>query len=322
MTTTKTTTTRTIAVIGAAGATGGGLARAILADPGSGYDCRAITRTPESSAAQALADQGATVVRADLDDVDSLVAAFDGAYGAFCLTTFFEHFDAEREIAQAANLARAAAATGVHHAIWSTAEDTRERYPLADDRMPTLLGRFKVPQWDAKSEGDARFQEAGVPTTYLLTPFHWEAWVYGLGAPQRGPDGVLTTAMPLGDAHLLPGIAAEDIGRCAYGVFRAGAEFLGQTIGIAGEHTTGTRLAAGLARVYGEPVRYQPLPLDVFRSLPVPGIEVAANMFQYVAEANDDHRRRRDVRLARRLNPSLLDFDEWAAHTRAPARTG
>src|SRR3954452_2028311 len=245
MTTTKTTTTRTIAVIGAAGATGGGLARAILADPGSGYDCRAITRTPESSAAPALADQGATVVRADLDDVDSLVAAFDGAYGAFCLTTFFEHFDAEREIAQAANLARAAAAAGVRHAIWSTAEDARKRYPLSDDRMPTLLGRFKVPQWDAKAEGDARFQESGVPTTYLLTPFHWEAWVFGLGAPQRGPDGVLTAAMPLGDQHLLPCIAAEDIGRCAYAVFRGGADLLGRTIGIAGEHITGARLAAG-----------------------------------------------------------------------------
>src|SRR3954454_3100181 len=137
MTTTKTTTTRTIAVIGAAGATGGGLARPILADPGSGYDCRAITRTPESSAAQALADQGATVVRADLDDVDSLVAAFEGAYGAFCLTTFFEHFHAEREATQAASLAGPPATASIRQAMWSTAEDTRRRHPIEDDHMPT-----------------------------------------------------------------------------------------------------------------------------------------------------------------------------------------
>ena len=183
--------------------------------------------------------------------------------------------------------------------------------------MPTLLGRFKVPQWDAKSEGDARFDDAGVPTTYLLTPFHWEAWVFGLGAPQPGPDGVLTATMPLGEA-LLPGIAAEDIGRCAYAVFRGGEEFLGKTIGIAGEHVTGERLAAGLARVWDEPVRYQSLPLEVFRSLPFPGIEVAANMFQYVAEVNDDYCRLRDVRLARRLNPSLLGFDAWVSRTGHP----
>ena len=134
MTETKITETKTIAVVGAAGATGGGLARAILADPEGGYSCRAITRTPDSAAARTLADRGATVVRADLDDVDSLISAFDGAYGAFCLTSFFEHFDAEREATQAANLARAAATAGVRHAIWSTAEDTRRRYPL--DRRP------------------------------------------------------------------------------------------------------------------------------------------------------------------------------------------
>jgi len=315
------TETKTIAVIGAAGATGGGLARAILADPAGGYACRAITRTPDSAAARALADQGATVVRADLDDVDSLIGAFEGAYGAFCLTQFFEHFDAEREATQAANLARAAATTSIRHAIWSTAEDTRRRYPLEDDQMPTLQGRFKVPHWDAKSEGDLRFDEAGVPTTTLLTPFHWEAWVFGLGAPQPGPDGVLTVAMPLGDA-LLPGIAAEDIGRCAYAVFRGGPDYIGRTVGIAGEHITGERLAAGLSQVYGEPVRYQPLPLEVFRSQPFPGADVAANMFQYVAEANDDYCRPMDVPLARLLNPSLLGFDAWVSRTRAPARTG
>ncbi len=319
MTETKITETKIIAVVGAAGATGGGLARTILADSDGGYSCRAITRTPDSAAALALTDQGATVVRADLDDVDSLIAAFEGAYGAFCLTSFFEHIDAEREVTQAANLARAAAAAGVRHAIWSTAEDTRRRYPLADNRMPTLQGRFKVPQWDAKSEGDARFEDAGVPTTYLLTPFHWEAWVFGLGAPQPGPDGVLTAAMPLGDA-LVPGIAVEDIGRCAYGLFRGGEEYVGRSVGIAGEHVTGERLAAGLSQVFGEPVRYQSLPLEVFRSLPFPGVDVAANMFQYVAEVNDDYCRLRDVRLARRLNPSLLGFDAWVSRTRAPAR--
>ena len=313
------TETKTIAVVGAAGATGGGLARAILTDPLGDFACRAITRTPDSDAAQALADHGATVVHADLDDVDSLAAAFEGAYGAFCMTSFFEHFDAEREATQAANLATAAATAGIRHAIWSTAEDTRRRYPLDDDRMPTLQGRFKVPQWDAKAEGDARFEETRVPTTYLLTPFHWEAWVSGLAAPQPGPDGVLTVAMPLGDA-LLPGISAEDIGRCAYGIFRGGEEFRGLTVGIAGEHITGERLADGLSQVYGEPVRYQSLPLEVFRSLPFPGVDVAANMLQYVAEANEEYCRLRDVRLAELLNPSLLGFEAWVSRTRAPAR--
>ena len=179
--------TKTIAVVGATGATAGGLARAIVSDPAGGYACRAITRDPASAAARALSDQGATVVRADLDDYDSLMRAFDGAYGAFCMTNFFVHFSAEQEAQQAAHQARAAAVAKVNHAIWSTAEDTRRWYPLDNDKMPTLHGGYKVPNWDGKGEGDHFFAAAGVPTTYLLTPFHWEAFVFGLGAPATGP---------------------------------------------------------------------------------------------------------------------------------------
>jgi uncharacterized protein YbjT (DUF2867 family) len=305
---------KTIAVVGATGATAGGLARAILTDPKGPFTCRAITRTPDSAAARALADLGATVVRADMDDVDSLVAAFDGAYGAFCMTTYWEHCSAERETAQAANQARAAAAVGVRHAIWSTMEDTRRWYPLEDDRMPTVMGRYKVPPFDAKAEGDLTFEDVSLPTTYLLTPTHWDAFVFGRGVPQPGPDGVRTLAIPLGDA-LLPGIAAGDIGRCAYRIFQEPEEYVGTTVGLAGEHTTGEQLAEGLARVFGERVRYQPLPLEVFRSLPFPGIEVAANMFQLIAEV-PEYADRRDVAVARSLNPSLLGFDAWVEQAR------
>ena len=305
---------KTIAVVGATGATAGGLVRAILSDPDVGYACRAITRYPESAAARALSDQGATVVKADLDDYDSLVRAFDGAYGAFCMTNFFVHFSAEQEAEQAANQARAAAVAGVSHVIWSTAEDTRKWYALDDDKMPTLQGGYKVPNWDGKGAGDHFFAAAGVPTTYLLTPFHWEAFVSGLGAPQPGPDGVRTLAMPLGEARL-PGITAEDIGRCSYPIFKHPARFVGETIGIASEHTTGNQLAAGLSKVFGEPVRYQHLPAEVFRGLPFPGADLAANMFQFVTDDNG-YGRRRDVAVARSLNPSLVGFTEWVAATR------
>jgi len=303
-----------IAVVGATGATAGGLARAILSHPDDGYACRAITRDPGSAAARALSEQGATVVQADLDDYDSLVRAFDGAYGAFCMTNFFHTFSAELETQQAANQARAAAAAGVRHVVWSTAEDSRRWYPLDDPRMPTLPGGYKVPNWDGKGEADRFFAASGVPTTYLLTPFHWEAFVDGLGAPQPGPDGVRTLAMPLGEARL-PGIAAEDIGRCAYAVFHNPARFVGETVGIAGEHLTGEQLAAGLSEVFGEPVRYQHIPAEVFRELPFAGADLAANMFQFVAEDNG-YGARRDTTLARTLNPALTSFTEWVAATR------
>ncbi len=115
-----------IAVVGATGAQGGALARAILADRNSTFAVRAITRDPSKDAARALADAGAEVVRADIDDVASVQKAFAGAAGAYCVTNFWEHLSAEKEKAQARNLADAAKAAAVPHVIWSTLEDTRK----------------------------------------------------------------------------------------------------------------------------------------------------------------------------------------------------
>src|SRR3954447_21425098 len=208
-----------IAVVGATGAQGGGLARAILADRNGGFAVRAITRKPESEKAQALKNAGAELVTADADDPSSIRRAFTGAYGAFCLTNFWEHFSPERELSQARNLAQAAKAAGVQHVIWSTLEDTRNQVPLEDARMPTLMGHYKVPHFDAKGEADAFFREAGVPTTFLLTSFYWDNLIHFGMEPKPGADGVLEFVLPMDDAKL-PGIAAEDIGRCAYGIFK------------------------------------------------------------------------------------------------------
>src|SRR5687767_4592467 len=90
-----------IAVVGATGAQGGGLVRAILADRRSDFAVRALTRNADGEKGRALAAAGAEVVAADIDDRESVERAFGGAYGAFCLTNFWEHFSAEREVTQA-----------------------------------------------------------------------------------------------------------------------------------------------------------------------------------------------------------------------------
>jgi uncharacterized protein YbjT (DUF2867 family) len=230
-----------IAVVGATGAQGGGLVRAIMADPASGFTARAITRDVNSDKAKALAALGAEVVAANVDDPASLATAFAGAHGAFCVTFFWDHFSPEKEMAQAKAMADAAKAAGVQHVVWSTLEDTRKWVPTSDDRMPTLQGKYKVPHFDAKGESNAFFTATGVPTTLLLTSFYWDNFIaFGMG-PKKGPDGVLGITMPMGDKKL-PGIAAEDIGRCAFGVFKQGASMAGKTIGIAGDHVMAVRV--------------------------------------------------------------------------------
>jgi len=301
---------KVIAVTGATGQQGGGLVRAILADPVGGFTVRAITRTPDSERAQELAALGAEVVQADLDDPASLERAFGGAHGAYCVTNFWEHFDAEREIVQARNLAQAAQAAGVAHVIWSTLEDTRELVPLEDDRMPTLAGRFKVPHYDTKGESDATFRALGLPVTFLRTSFYWDNMItFGMG-PQRMSDGSLAITFPLGDARL-PAIAAEDIGPVAYAILAGGDRFVGETVSIAGEHLNGEEMAAALSAALGAEVAYNAVSPDAYRAAGFPGAEDLGNMFQFKADFEEQYRGPRDVEATRALYPGLQTFATW-----------
>jgi uncharacterized protein YbjT (DUF2867 family) len=299
-----------IAVFGATGAQGGGLVRAIQSDPAGGFTARALTRDVSSPKARELAALGAEVVAADVDDEASIRAAFEGAHGAFCVTFFWNHFSPTQELAEAEAMARAAKDAGIRHAIWSTLEDTRLRVPLASDQMPTLMGEYKVPHFDAKGEANHFFTDYGVPTTFLLTSFYFDNFIgFGMG-PQRGEDGTLSITLPMGDKKL-PAIAAEDIGKCAYGIFKAGDQYIGKTVGIAGDHVTGDEFAAGFSRVLGQPVRYNAVEPAVFRSFGFPGAEDLGNMFQYKRDFNDEFRTARPLDESRRLNPELQDFATW-----------
>lgn len=250
-----------IAVVGATGAQGGGLVRAILSDKSAEFSVRALTRDVTSEKAKELAKLGADVVAADVDDAASLTRAFAGAYGAFCVTFFWAHFKPEQEIAEAKAMAQAATQAGLQHVIWSTLEDTRKWVPLSDNRMPTLMGKYKVPHFDGKGEADKVFTEAGVPTTFLLTSFYWDNFIhFGMG-PKKGQDGKLALTLPMGDKKL-PGIAAEDIGPCALGILKRGREYIGKTVGIAGEHLTGAQMAASLTKALGQEVRYNAVTPD------------------------------------------------------------
>src|SRR4051795_2908258 len=304
-----------IAVVGATGAQGGGLVRAILADRNGPFTVRAITRKPDSDKAQALRRQGAEVVAADADDEASLERAFAGAHGVFCLTNFWEHFSPERELAQARNQAQAAKAAGLKHVIWSTLEDTRKWVPLSDDRMPTLMGKYKVPHFDAKGEADQIFTDLGVPTTFLSTSFYWDNFI-GVGmAPARGADGKLAITLPIGEAKL-PGIAAEDIGRSAYGIFKKGPELIGKRVGIAGEHLSGSEMAAAFTNLLGEEVRYNAVEPSVYRGFGFPGSDDLGNMFQFKRDFETDFRAARPVDETRVLNPQLLSFSEFLVANR------
>jgi uncharacterized protein YbjT (DUF2867 family) len=299
---------KVIAVVGATGAQGGGLARAILADPGGGFACRAITRDPDKDAAKALAQAGAQVVRADIDDVESVKAAFAGAYGAFCVTNFWEHLSAGKETAQARNLAEAAKAVRVQHVIWSTLEDTRKLMDPGDRRMPILQGKYRVPHFDAKGEADALF--AGLPVTYLVVSFYWDN-IYASGMlPKKAGNGVYRWAFPMGDKQLA-GIASEDIGKAAYGIFKARDQYIGKRVGISGENLTLSQMSDALGKALGVRIEYDAVDPDAYRGFGFPGASELGNMFQVYRDFDAEILRARSVDVARSLNPALQTFDQW-----------
>lgn len=297
-------------MVGATGAQGGGLARAILADTGGEFALRAITRKPESEKARALAAQGAEVVAGDADEPATLERAFAGAYGAYCVTNFWEHGEPERELRQATALARATKKAGLQHVVWSTLEDTRKDFPLDDNRLGTLRGKYKVPHFDMKGEADAVFEAEGAPSSYILPAFYWDNFIYFGAGPRRQADGSLVLALPLG-GQLLPGIAAEDIGGCAYGILERGPSAAGQRFGIAGEILSGEEMAAKLGKALGQSVSFYDMPFDAYRALGFPGADDMGNMFEYHMLLGEKFLKARDPKLARELNPATRDFDAW-----------
>ncbi|HET6738696.1 MAG TPA: NmrA/HSCARG family protein [Kribbella sp.] len=306
-----------IAVVGATGAQGGALVRAILADPSGDFTVRALTRSTESAKARELATAGAEVVAADLDDEASLRTAFDGAYGAFVVTNYWAPLSAEEEatrtraemeLAQAESAARAARDAGVQHLVWSTLEDTRPFFDGRDD-VPSLDdGRYRVPHFDAKGEADELFTKYGVPTTFLRTTFYFDAFITTM-PPTRNADGRLTISLPMG-AQRLSGVATDDIGRTAFAILQR-PDLIGETISIAGDHLTGAQYAAALSDALGEEVTYHAPTIEEYRTYPFPMAVEMANMFQFYAENHDEFTGNRNLENVRELNPDLQSFPTW-----------
>ncbi len=299
-----------IVVFGATGAQGGGLAQAILNDPNSEFAVRAVTRDPASDKAKKLAAMGAEVVKADVDDPESVRKALEDAYGAYFVTFFWAHFSPEKEMEEAKIYADAAKDAGLKHVIWSTLEDVRKYVPLDDNSMPTLRGKYKVPHFDAKGESDQYFLDAGVPVTFMLVSWYFDNLIYFGAGPKKGEDGKFSITFPMGDKKMA-GIAAEDIGKCAYGIFKKGEETIGKRIGVAGDQLTCTEIAKYLTKYLEEEVTYNEITPEQYRGFGFPGADDLGNMFQFYRDFDEVCNSVRDVNYSRELNPDLQSFEMW-----------
>jgi len=188
-----------------------------------------------------------------------------------------------------------------------------------DKRMPMLQEKYRVPHFDAKAEADANF--GGLPTTFLVTSFYWDnLYMFGL-APKKGDDGQLAWTFPMGTAKMA-GIAAEDIGKVAYGIFKGGNEYIGKTVGIFGEALTIEQMGSVLSKVLGVgAIKYNAVDADLYRSFGFPGADEMGNMFQVYRDFEKEVLAARSKDTARKLAPALLSFEQFVAKQQAAIKS-
>ncbi|MFD7155540.1 NmrA/HSCARG family protein [Kribbella sp. NPDC059898] len=236
---------RPVAVVGATGRQGGATVRALV---NANAPVRALTRRIDSDAANALRELGADVVAADLDDPNSLRAAFTGVDAVFAMTTPGYDAQIEREIAHGHAIADAAAAAGIPHVVYNSVGGAER-----------CTG---IPHFESKRDIELYLIKQGLSTTFVRPVFFMDNFAQFLTPMVQ--DGTLTVRLPLPDGIPLQMIAAEDIGAVAAAAVLDPERVAGGSIEIAGDELTGEQLAEAYQERYDVPARYEPLPIDVF----------------------------------------------------------
>ncbi|MFE7777899.1 NmrA/HSCARG family protein [Streptomyces sp. NPDC057445] len=277
-----------VLVIGATGLQGGATARQLAA---RGREVRALVRTPDAPAAQALAALGVTPVRGDLNDEQSLRAAMDGVHGVFSVQNFMTPAGLGGEVRQGRAVARAARDTGVAHVVYSSVGGA-ERHS-------------GVPHFDSKRHIERYLDELGVPHTVLRPTFFMDN--FAAHGPQQ-VDGTLVVQLGLKPDTRVQFIAVDDIGWFAAEAFEKPDEYLGRAVEIAGDELTATEVAEAFAARTGGPARFEEIPLDAVAANPyIPNAPEIALMFEWF----QDHGYRADIPALRAVHPGLKSFEAF-----------
>ncbi len=281
-----------ILVVGATGAQGGSVARHLL-DRGE-FGVRALTRKPDSGAAQALRQAGAEIVRGDLDDPGSLREALSGCHGAFGVTSFWEHFD--REYAQGKKLVEAVANANLAHFVFSTLPSVK-----------LVAEHLNVPHFEMKADLETYARRLAIPATFVHVAFYFDNFL-GFFPPKKQEDGAFAFGFPQGDT-LLAGVAVDDVGGVVARVFEQRDRFLGKTVGIVGDDLTGSGYAEVMSRVLDRTVKYNHIPREVFAQFGFRGADDLADMFEYYRVYVPN--RRADIEQCRAVYPGMRSFEQW-----------
>ncbi|MBO4252335.1 NmrA/HSCARG family protein [Streptomyces griseorubiginosus] len=274
-------------VVGATGQQGGATASALL---DAGARVRATVRDPLSDRARRLADRGAELVQAGIEDHEALRAAFTGVDGVYAMTTMMGPGGTEREIELGLALGDAARDAEVPHLVFSSVGGAERN--------------TGVPHFESKGRIEEHLRKLGLNTTILRPTLFMDNFAAPGGSPQE-EDGVLVLRMPLPGDVPLQLIAVADIGAIAATALLDPKTTEGRAIEIAGDELTAEQIVATLGAAAGKPGRFEPLPLDVLGD--------NADMRAMFAWFGKTPAYEADFAATRELHPEVRDFATWAS---------
>ncbi|MFY1701847.1 NmrA/HSCARG family protein [Micromonospora sp. WMMA1923] len=237
-----------VLVIGATGKQGGATARALL---DRGVAVRALVRDPGADAALALGERGAELVRGDLDDPATLLAAAEGADGVFSIPwPDLTDLQGDAELRRGRNVVEAARAAGVSHLVHSSVSGAGDFHR---NQPGWAEGRWDRHYWESKAGVDELVRSGGFAHWTILLPGTFmenlleRSYLFG-----DWSSGTIVTGFA--EDTRIPWIAVDDIGQAAATAFTDPGRLDGMDVELAGDLRTMTEVAMILSEVTGRTI--------------------------------------------------------------------
>ena len=281
-----------IAVCGATGRQGGAVARSLLQE---GWKVRALTRRPDRPEAAALATLGSDVVQADMEDVESLRRAFEGAYGVFSVQNgLVSGFD--REVVQGRNVADVANHVGVAHLVFASAGTGQRGTGIAS--------------WEAKVDIEDHMRGLGLPLTSLRPEAFMELMTDKSYYPAVGTWRIWPRIS--GEDKGIAWMAVKDVGVVAASVFGRPESYIGRSLTLVADVKSLGECRDIYHDVMGKPPVTFPLPAWLFDRFTRGDVTA---IWRWVKTGEFEL----DTAPTRAIHPGALTVREWMVRQRESA---
>jgi len=236
-----------VLLIGVTGGTGNNVVKGFCEQHVT--NLRAITRKIDLDhpAHANLQQAGVELVEADLDDLETLAAAFDGVDRVYCHALAGDYAKPDpRELIRAEQLAKIAQAAKIQHFVYNSAGGA-ERH----SGIPHIEQKYQIEQI---------LNQAGLPATMLRACLFMEEFWKPYTRPSILKGTFPFSVQPDKPLHL---ITTKDLGRVAAHVMKH-RSYIGRAIELAGDVLTPTQMAAAFSKVQRRSVVHKEIPPWVF----------------------------------------------------------